>query len=47
MDDVNSKAMETVFDVRQHLGADKHIKQIHSSNDDRCTPPPSRMPTGA
>jgi hypothetical protein len=33
--DVNSKAMETVFDVRQHLGADKHIKQIHSSNDDR------------
>ena len=33
--DVNSKTMETVFDVRQHLGADKHIKQIHSSNDDK------------
>ena len=33
--DVNSKAMETVFDVREHLGGDKHIKQIHSSSDDR------------
>ncbi|HEY5617960.1 MAG TPA: hypothetical protein VIK60_08445 [Vicinamibacterales bacterium] len=33
--DVNSKAMETVFDVRDHLGSDKHIKQMHSSNDDR------------
>ena len=33
--DVNSKAMETVFDVREHLGGDKHIKQMHSSSDDR------------
>jgi hypothetical protein len=33
--DVVSHAMETVFDVRAHLGADRHIKQIHSSNDDR------------
>jgi hypothetical protein len=33
--DVNSKAMETVFDVRDHLGSDKHIKQMHSSSDDR------------
>jgi hypothetical protein len=33
--DVNSKAIETVFDVREHLGADKHIKQMHSSSDDR------------
>ena len=33
--DVNSKAMETVFDVREHLGGDKHIKQTHSSSDDK------------
>jgi hypothetical protein len=33
--DVNSKAMETVFDVREHLGSDRHIKQMHSSSDDR------------
>jgi hypothetical protein len=33
--DVLTHAMETVFDVRAHLGGDKHIWQIHSSNDDR------------
>jgi hypothetical protein len=33
--EVNSKTMETVFDVREHLGGDKHIKQMHSSSDDR------------
>ena len=33
--DVNSRALETVFDVREHLGADRHIKQMHSSSDDR------------
>jgi hypothetical protein len=33
--DVVSKSMETVFDVRDHLGADRRIKQIHSSSDDR------------
>lgn len=33
--DVVSKTMETVFDVREHLGADRHIKQMHSSVDDR------------
>src|SRR5690606_12667863 len=27
--DVNTRTLETVFDVRQHLGADKHIKQMH------------------
>ena len=33
--DVNSRALETVFDVREHLGSDRHIKQMHSSSDDR------------
>jgi hypothetical protein len=33
--DVVSRAMETVFDVREHLGADRHIRQMHSSSDDR------------
>ena len=33
--DVVSKATETVFDVREHLGSDKRIWQAHSSNDDR------------
>ena len=33
--DVQSHAMETVFDVRDHLGADKRLWQVHSSNDDR------------
>jgi len=32
--DVVTKAMETVFDVREHLGADRRIKQMHSSTDD-------------
>jgi hypothetical protein len=33
--DVVSHALETVFDVTVHLGADRRIKQMHSSNDDR------------
>ena len=33
--DVRSHSLETVFDVRDHLGADKYIWQMHSSNDDR------------
>jgi hypothetical protein len=33
--DVIAKTFETVFDIRNHLGADKRIKQMHSSNDDR------------
>jgi hypothetical protein len=33
--DVATRAMETVFDVREHLGADKRLWQIHSSNDDK------------
>jgi Fe-S cluster biogenesis protein NfuA len=33
--DVITHAMETVFDVRDHLGSDRHLWQIHSSNDDR------------
>jgi hypothetical protein len=33
--DVVTRTFETVFDVRDHLGADKRIKQMHSSNDDR------------
>jgi len=33
--DVVSKAMETVFDVREHLGGDRRIWQVHSSSDDR------------
>src|SRR5687767_3260902 len=32
--DVVTHAMTTVFDVRDHLGADRRIWQIHSSNDD-------------
>ena len=32
--DVVTHAMQTVFDVRDHLGADRRIWQIHSSNDD-------------
>jgi len=32
--DVVTHAMETVFDVREHLGADRRLWQIHSSNDD-------------
>jgi hypothetical protein len=32
---VVTRTFETVFDVRDHLGADKRIKQMHSSNDDR------------
>jgi hypothetical protein len=32
--DVVTHAMSTVFDVRDHLGADRRIWQIHSSNDD-------------
>jgi hypothetical protein len=33
--DVVTHAMETVFDVREQLGGDRHIWQTHSSNDDR------------
>jgi len=33
--DVITHALETVFDVRDHLGSDRHLWQIHSSNDDR------------
>jgi hypothetical protein len=33
--DVRAHSFETVFDVRDHLGADKYIWQMHSSNDDR------------
>jgi hypothetical protein len=33
--DVTSRTTETVFDVREHLGGDKRIRQMHSSNDDR------------
>ena len=33
--DVVTKAMETVFDVREHLGGDRRIKQMHSSTDDK------------
>src|SRR5687768_3466925 len=33
--DVVTKAMETVFDVTQHLGGDRRIKQMHSSTDDK------------
>jgi hypothetical protein len=32
---VSTRAMETIFDVREHLGGDRRIKQMHSSNDDR------------
>jgi hypothetical protein len=32
--DVVTRAMTKVFDVRDHLGADRRIWQIHSSNDD-------------
>jgi hypothetical protein len=33
--DVVTHAMETIFDVRDQLGSDRHLWQIHSSNDDR------------
>lgn len=33
--DVQNRAFETVYDVRDHLGADKYIWQVHSSHDDR------------
>jgi hypothetical protein len=33
--DVQTKATETVFDVRAQFGADKYIFQMHSSSDDR------------
>ena len=32
--DVVTHAMQKVFDVRDHLGADRRIWQVHSSNDD-------------
>jgi len=31
---VSTHAMETVFDVREQLGADKHVKQFNSSDND-------------
>jgi hypothetical protein len=33
--DVVARTFQTVFDIREQLGADKRIKQMHSSNDDR------------
>jgi hypothetical protein len=33
--DVSSRTLETVFDVTQHLGGDRKIRQMHSSSDDR------------
>ena len=33
--DVITHAVQTVFDVRDHLGSDRRIWQLHSSNDDR------------
>ena len=33
--DVIAKTFETVFDISQHLGTNRYIWQMHSSNDDR------------
>jgi hypothetical protein len=33
--DVIARSAQTIYDVRDHLGGDKYIWQMHSSNDDR------------
>lgn len=33
--DISTRSLTTVFDVREHLSPTYHIKQVHSSNNDR------------